>query len=181
MYSDPPFCFSPCAFPPKTPTEEKSFLIKLRSNLEAALMNMTDVPECRQCTTRRARWLWRWLYTLNDIQQMKGKCDWTAFPRGLNIKASPTGNTVNLPRLHIHSTMRGKWAKCTRPIEGKIHVHKQKCTRLNAYARGKSVVKSFETWIVFTFAAAAARAFHTAAVPAFFFWNLLQKSSHLHP
>lgn len=57
-----------------------------------------------------AWWLWRCLYMLNDIQQMKGKCDWTAFPPGLNIKASPTGNIVNLPRLPpqwgTRSTMR---------------------------------------------------------------------------
>lgn len=60
---------------------------------------MTDASKCRQRPAWRALWLWRWLYMLNDTERMEGKYDWTVFPRGLNIKASPTGNTVNLPRL----------------------------------------------------------------------------------
>lgn len=97
---------------------KKKLQKSLGSNLWAALTNMTDVPECRRRTAWRAWWLWRCLYTLNDMQQMKGKCDWTAFPPGLNIKASPTGNIVNLPRLPpqwgTRSTMRknGPSARC---------------------------------------------------------------------
>lgn len=110
---------------------------KLFHRVEVKLMgwahNMTDVSKCRQLTAWRAWWLWRCLYMLNDMQQMKGKCDWTAFPPGLNIKASPTGNIVNLPRLPpqwgTHSTMRGKWAKCTRPVEGSTHM----CTNKSAH------------------------------------------------
>lgn len=60
---------------------------------------MTDASTCRQRPAWRAPWLWRWLYMLNDTERMEGKYDWTTFPQGLNIKASPTGNTVNLPRL----------------------------------------------------------------------------------
>lgn len=102
--------------------QEKKLFHQVEVKLMGCSYNTTDVSKCRQQAAWRTWGLWRWLYMLNDTQQMKGKCDWTAFPRGLNIKASPTGNIVNLPRLPpqwgTHSTMREKWAKCTRPIEG---------------------------------------------------------------
>lgn len=135
---------------------------------------MTDVSKCRRRAAWRAWWLWRWLYTLNDIQQMKGKCDWAAFPPGLNIKASPTGNVVNLPRLPpqwgTRSTMRKNGPSARGPekdkhtcAQTKVHTRESKCS----HAPKCSIV--FNTWIVFTVTTAADQAFHITAY--FFLWN----------
>lgn len=132
------FLFSskaPCTFPPKT--KKRKLFDHAEVKLTGCFYNMTDVFKYRQRTAWRAWWLWRWLYMLNDIQQMKGKCDWTAFPPGLNIKASPTGNILNLPRLPPQwgtlSTMRknGPSARGLYCRQINTHVHKQKCALVN--------------------------------------------------
>lgn len=159
-------------------TGKQQLFHRVQVKLTICFYNMTDASKCRQRTAWRAWWLWRWLYTLNDIQQMKGKCDWTAFPPGLNIKASPTGNIVNLPRLPprwgTRSTMRkngpsarGLWKDKHTCAQTKVHTGESKCSHTHTHTPKRSIV--FNTWIVFTVTAAADQAFHITAY--FFLWN----------